>query len=397
MIPHKIQQAIAELSQHQQEPLCAYIYDLDALVRHAGFMREMLPPNCELFYAAKANPEAPILKALMPIVHGFEAASGGELSWLREQLPQQTLIFGGPGKLDSELTKAIELDVELLHVESRYEIERLQNIALARNTQVNILLRMNIAIGEIGQTKLSMGGRPTPFGIEQSQLEAALEQLQRCPNLKLKGFHFHLMSHQLDRDNHLKLMALYFDTFNRWKKQYGLAVDHLNVGGGIGINYAKPEEKFNWQSFCEDLQQLIDSHNMRNTTIRFECGRFITAECGYYVMEVLDIKQSYGETFAVARGGTHHFRTPAAQSHSHPFEILHRQTNDNTLKPSVTDSKVTIVGQLCTPKDVLAAQQPIKQLSVGDYIVFTHAGAYAWNISHQNFLMHQKPVMHYVD
>ncbi|MCY1180709.1 L-glutamyl-[BtrI acyl-carrier protein] decarboxylase [compost metagenome] len=105
-------------------------------------------------------------------------------------------------------------------------------------------------------------------------------------------------------------------------------------------------------------------------------------------MQVLDIKRNHGQYFAVARGGTHHFRTPAAQGHDHPFVVLRGER-----AADLQDQAVTLVGQLCTPKDVLARQHPVNELAVGDLLVFTHAGAYAWNISHQRFLMHEPPEM----
>ncbi|WP_448568678.1 type III PLP-dependent enzyme [Thalassotalea ganghwensis] len=390
-----IEHALKQLSRQTNEPLCAYIYDLNALAQHAQAMVDALPENCQLFYAAKANAEAPILATLKSIVHGFEAASGGELSWLCEQLPDETLIFGGPGKLDSELRQAINDGVEFIHVESLYELQRLQNIAEELNVRVCILLRMNIALGGIETTKLTMGGKATPFGLDESQLDKALTIIQQCPNVKLEGFHFHLMSHQLCLNNHLKLMALYFDTFQRWQKKYHLALNHLNVGGGIGVNYTDVNDVFDWPRFCHELKKLINEKGVNSLKVRFECGRYISAACGYYCMEVLDIKKNHGENFVIAKGGTHHFRTPAAQGHSHPFTLF--KTNKRLANsPSLKDCEVTIVGQLCTPKDVLAKGQWIDSISVGDYVVFNHAGAYAWNISHQNFLMHQKPDFLYV-
>lgn len=111
-------------------------------------------------------------------------------------------------------------------------------------------------------------------------------------------------------------------------------------------------------------------------------------------MEVLDIKQNLGENFVIARGGTHHFRTPAAQSHDHPFVILKSEQHHEISHP-IQHARATFVGQLCTPKDVLARNQHVAHVDIGDYVVFTLAGAYAWNISHQNFLMHEPPIFHY--
>lgn len=391
-----IQEALRKLSSETHEPLCAYVYDLNALAAHARQMVNVLPKNCELYYAAKANAEAPVLETLKPIVHGFEAASGGELAWLRGQLPTDRIIFGGPGKLDSELRQAIQYNTELIHVESLYELQRLQDIAVQMNATVDILLRMNIAVDGVEATRLAMGGKPSPFGLSEDQLSDALCVVNRSTHLNLKGFHFHLMSHQLCRHNHLKLMAHYFDTFKRWQVNYQLSVSHLNVGGGVGVNYLDASSPFDWKAFCNDLDALIDEKNMAGVQIRFECGRYVTAACGYYCMEVLDIKHSYGECFIVAKGGTHHFRTPAAQNHSHPFSVYpanHLRGN----APNVTNERVTIVGQLCTPKDILAKQEKVETVNVGDYIVFKLAGAYAWNISHQNFLMHEKPAFVYAN
>ena len=166
----------------------------------------------------------------------------------------------------------------------------------------------------------------------------------------------------------------------------------LNVGGGMGINYQDVTQSFDWARFCRGLKALIDEYGMGATRIRFEIGRFISAACGYYVMQVLDIKSSHGEFFAIARGGTHHFRTPAAQGHDHPFRVVR-----GTKPAQISDRSVTLVGQLCTPKDVLARQQPVAQLAIGDLLVFTLAGAYAWNISHQNFLMHEPPLKVFIE
>ena len=393
-LPEQIKSEVLLLAKQQTEPLCAYLYDLNALEQHIKQMRHVLPQNVELFYAAKANPSAPVLKTLAPYVDGFEAASGGELSHLHQQQLNTPLLFGGPGKMPSELAQAIELDVEAIHVESLTELQRIGSLTETLKRPASIFLRMNIDIGDITLSKLAMGGKPTPFGLDETELNNALTLLRDYPQVKLKGFHFHLMSHQLDVDRHLALMQRYFQVVKAWQAKFELGELMINLGGGMGINYRNPEQHFPWMEFCDKLEFLIAKEQIQGWKLRFECGRYISAPCGYYVMEVLDIKQNLGEKFIIARGGTHHFRTPAAQSHDHPFTIV-----ENKLPPAVSQpihhEKATLVGQLCTPKDVLARNQHIEQIDIGDYVVFTLAGAYAWNISHQNFLMHEPPVFHY--
>ncbi|WP_010453817.1 type III PLP-dependent enzyme [Vibrio rotiferianus] len=393
-LPEQIKSEVLLLAKQQTEPLCAYLYDLNALEQHIKQMRHVLPQNVELFYAAKANPSAPVLKTLAPYVDGFEAASGGELSHLHQQQLNKPLIFGGPGKMPSELAQAIELDVEAIHVESLTELQRIGSLTETLKRPASIFLRMNIDIGDITLSKLAMGGKPTPFGLDETELNNALTLLRDYPQVKLKGFHFHLMSHQLDVDRHLALMQRYFQVVKAWQAKFELGELMINLGGGMGINYRNPEQHFPWMEFCDKLEFLIAKEQIQGWKLRFECGRYISAPCGYYVMEVLDIKQNLGEKFIIAHGGTHHFRTPAAQSHDHPFTIV-----ENKLPPTISQpihhEKATLVGQLCTPKDVLARNQHIEQIDIGDYVVFTLAGAYAWNISHQNFLMHEPPVFHY--
>ena len=389
-----VKTTLSQLQQQRSKPFCGYVYDLAALRRHIADMKAALPSDCELFYAAKANPDPAILQTLKPYVDGFEAASGGELDWLLQHCPQHRLIFGGPGKLPAELVLAVDKQIETLHVESLTELQRLIGIVNQRQTPMQIMLRMNISLGGLPTTRLTMGGRPTPFGLDESELPQALNMIETSPLLQLQGFHFHLMSHQLNVDVQLALIELYLRSVKKWCDVFAIDVAMINVGGGLGINYLSPSQPFDWQSFCRQLPTVISRQQAENFRLRFECGRYITAACGYYVMEVLDIKHNHGEWFAIGHGGTHHFRTPAAQSHDHPFSILRRQHNDAA---NIVDKKVTMVGQLCTPKDVLARQQHIDALAIGDWIVFSLAGAYAWNISHQNFLMHDAPEMIYLD
>ncbi|MGI9886672.1 type III PLP-dependent enzyme [Vibrio chagasii] len=394
LLPSHIEQEIKQLANQQNQPLCAYLYDLNALEQHIKQMRHVLPKNVELFYAAKANPSAPILRTLAPYVDGFEAASGGELSHLQQQLLNKPLIFGGPGKMPSELEQAIQLDVDAIHVESITELQRIGALTKKLNRPASIFLRMNIDIGDITLSKLAMGGKPTPFGFDEAELDNAIMHLRDFPLIELKGFHFHLMSHQLDVGRHLALVQRYFQVVKQWKEQYSLEDLIINLGGGMGINYQDPSRHFPWIEFCDKLEFLIAKEHMQDWTLRFECGRYISAPCGYYVMEVLDIKQNLGENFVIARGGTHHFRTPAAQSHDHPFAVIHNNQH-STISNPIHHTTANLVGQLCTPKDVLARNQSIEYIDIGDYLVFTLAGAYAWNISHQNFLMHEPPIFHY--
>ncbi|MFP5393604.1 MAG: type III PLP-dependent enzyme [Gammaproteobacteria bacterium] len=373
------------------EPLCAYLYDLPALARHARAVRAGLPPQCDFFYAIKANSDLPVLQALAPIVDGFEASSGGEIAWLRQHFPHVPVIFSGPGKLDAELELAVRQGVTV-HVESLHELERLATLASQAAAPVGVLLRVNLPLAEAATTSLVMGGKPTQFGIAVEHLPACLDRLRCSPQLALRGFHFHLLSHQLDADRHVQLLGVYLRQARQWCREYGLAIDHVNVGGGIGVNYREPQQQFDFARFCMGLERLLQDRQEPAPRLRFELGRFVSAFCGYYATEVIDIKDAGGRAFAVVRGGTHHFRTPYAQGHSHPFRVLpvERWTRPYG-RPAIEARPVTITGQLCTPKDVLASDAMVERLRVGDLLLFPYAGAYAWHISHHDFLRHPHP------
>ena len=389
--------SIRAVQAQSDEPLCAYVYDLEGLHQHAARVVASLPAGCELFYAIKANSELPILQTLAPLVHGFEVSSGGELTWVREHFPDVPVIFSGPGKLDGELQSALDHHVDCLHVESLHELQRLAEIAARVGKAPAVLLRINLALDNLAETSLMMGGKPTPFGIPAPQLQECLAWLRSHPGIRLRGFHFHLLSHQLDARAHLQLLAGYLDQERQWCRQYQLSIDHINVGGGIGVNYRQPDQQFNWTDFSRGLSALLNENSLSEVGIRFELGRYITAACGYYAMQIIDVKRSYGKTFLIGRGGSHHFRTPYAQGHSHPFHVLPVHAWPYAFeRPAAANEKVSVVGQLCTPKDLLAFGAPVEIARCNDLLVFPYAGAYAWHISHHDFLRHPHPMQWYL-
>lgn len=390
-LPETVKAAIWRLSKTAKDPLSAFVYDLPALQSHIQYMIEALPPRVELFYAIKANSDRAILNTLAPWVHGFEISSGGEIE--RLQACEQTLpfIFSGPGKLDSELTAALENNVTAIHIESLQEIVRLQSIASRLQRVQTVFLRINPSLPEQFSSRLTMAGRATPFGVDEKDIGDAIRAIEAAPNLSLQGFHVHAMSHQGSLDKHKALIAFYLA---RWQEWRGLAqrpenITHMNVGGGIGVNYMQSRQ-FDWPAFCEGLDGLLKS-TPNAPVLRFEPGRFISAFCGYYVMQVLDKKHSHGEAFLIARGGTHQFRLPVAQGHDHP--VIHLPIKE---KRPVQKQTWTLVGQLCTPKDVLSRDVALTHCEVGDLLVLPLAGAYGYNISHVDFLCHPRPNICYL-
>ncbi|MBQ0982419.1 alanine racemase [Micromonospora sp. M61] len=356
-----------------------YVHDLDALATQARAIRAALPQPVELLYAVKANPDPGVLRTLAPAVDGFEAASRGELRRLAEVLPgRPPAAYAGPGKTDADLAAALAAGVHRIHVESPAELRRLGALAAASGTSAQVLLRVNLPVEAPGAS-LVMGGGPSPFGMDPAD---AVECARRPPTgIHVRGIHAHLAS-GLDAP----LAGAVAAAVVEWAvTEVGAA--EVDVGGGMAVDYTDPAARFDWVSYGRALADVLDAHP--GVRLRIEPGRSVTAYCGAYLTEVIDVKRSYGEWFVVVAGGTHHLRTPAAKGHAQPFRVHRRRGVDGV---RTDGGPVTVVGQLCTPKDVLSRSATAGPIGVGDVLAFAMAGAYAWNISHRDFLLHEPPL-----
>ncbi len=376
-------------------PVCAYYYDLDFLSGYVQKLVESVPERVRFYYAIKANSDQPILRCLSSYIYGFEVASIGEVIKCREAMPNLPIAFGGPGKTEVELEGALCENVELYHIESRLQLERLNVLARKHGCKADILLRVNPRI-ELPEAKLQMSGRPTQFGIDQFEIDSILASISDYEHIQCIGFHFHAISNSLDAHNHLQLVESYLDMCEVWQRTYDLNIKLINVGGGIGIDYTDKNLPFGWHTYCEGLKKLIASRSSLSCDLAMECGRLVTAECGVYLSEVTDIKNNHDQYFAVLRGGSHHFRLPSSWQHDHPFHVISIDRWTWPFKrPGITDQSVTFCGELCTPKDVLS-KSVVECLQVGDVVVFEKAGAYGWHISHHDFLSHPHPERYYL-
>nr|WP_263327342.1 type III PLP-dependent enzyme [Neobacillus sp. Marseille-Q6967] len=392
-----IEKIVKSLKKEREKPFCAYLYDLPALRQHVGHLIHTLPSECRLFYAIKANSDHTLLKTLAPLVHGFEVASLGEIEKVRAVDQNIPILFGGPGKTAEEMEGAINHGVSLFHVESVHELKLLNHIAGQKGTHTDILLRVNLR-HSVPNAKLKMAGVPTQFGMDEADIPAAIELTVGLSNVRLRGFHFHAMSNNLESNAHAVFVDRCFETAKRWGDEWNLEISYLNVGGGFGINYLDIEDQFNWDDFTNRLEKILEKHRDVNWMILFESGRYITSSSGYYAVEVLDIKQNHGQTFCVVRGGSHHLRLPAAWKQSHPFTIIPIEKWVYPFeRPTVNETPITVAGELCTPNDILARTIPVSSLRVGDILLFSYAGAYGWAISHHDFLSHPHPEQLYLD
>ncbi len=373
-------------------PRCAYVYDRGALSTAAEAVRAVLPAGVGLLYAVKANGHADVLAGLAGSVDGFEVASGGELALARIARAgvgaATEIVFSGPAKTDVELAAAVEAEATV-HVESLLELRRLAVASEAAGMRARVALRVNRADATLPGTH-QMTGHPTPFGIDEAQLGEAVELARGLPSVRLIGFHLHAVSNNLDAAAHARFVGEAIRWSTAAAAKQAISLEYLNVGGGFGIDYTGGA-RFDLGALGRGLADAVAALP-GGTRLVFELGRFLTADAGWYAAEVLDLKHTHGRWFAVLRGGTHHFRLPAAWGYSHPFTVVPVEEWARPYeRPVVADVPVDVVGELCTPRDVLARNQLVGRLRVGDLLVFGRAGAYGWDISHHEFLRHESP------
>jgi diaminopimelate decarboxylase len=324
-------------------------------------------------------------------VDGFEVSSAGELGHVRQVAPTARLALGGPAWPPADLALAVSLGVDRVHVESLHQLRLLAAVAAGHGV-VDVLLRVNLPVAVAGAA-LAMGGGPTAFGMDGPALEACTRAVAALPQLRLRGLHAHLAS-GLDAGALLDVAREVVAYARAWRIRHGLAAAEINLGGGMRVDYDAHGAAFDWAAFGSGLSALAGE----DEDLRVEPGRALTAYCGWYLARVLDVKRTHGEAFAVVEGGTHHLRTPAARGHDQPFAVVPVDSWPwPWSRPEAAAEPVTVAGQLCTPRDVLASRVRLDRLRAGDAVAFALAGAYAWNISHHEFLMHRPPAFHYLD
>ncbi len=348
---------------------CAYVYDTAALRARTAVVRQSLPVPASLLYAVKANGHTEVLAVLARACDGLEVASGGELA-LALRAGARRIVFGGPAKTDVELAAALDAGAQI-NAESIHELHRIAHL----RPGAEVVLRVN-RIGRALTGSHTMTGAPTPFGVD----EVAVPEALAVPGVRIIGFHLHAVSNNLDGEAH----AAFVREALRWSLTQGIDVKVVNVGGGFGVDYLSDASI--------DLTPLRGIDVPPGVDLIFEPGRFLAADAGWYAARVLDVKTTHGRTFAVLRGGTHHFRLPAAWGYDHPFTVVPDDRWPHPYpRPGATDTTVDAVGELCTPRDVLCRGRHVDRVHAGDLLVFGRAGAYGWDISHHDFLRHDPP------
>lgn len=364
-----------------------FVYDPAIVAQKIAAFRAAFP-GIDLHYAIKANPFAPLLAAIAPLVDGLDVASAGELAKAGAVKPAATISFAGPGKRDAELEAAI-IAGATLNVESEGEARR----ALAIGTRVGrtpqLAIRVNPDI-ELKGSGMKMGGRPSPFGVD-SERAAALVRVIVGAGAEWRGFHIFAGSQALDTEALVETQAATLALAERLSDQAGHVPPLVNLGGGFGIPYFPGDAPVAIDRIGAALAERLAASPLTADGTRYaiELGRWLVGECGVYLTRIVDRKESRGETFLVVDGGMHHQLAASGNfgtvvRRNYPVAIAHR------LGEPASDT-VSVVGCLCTPLDRLADRVALPPAQVGDVVAIFLAGAYGATASPAAFLGHPAP------
>jgi 2-[(L-alanin-3-ylcarbamoyl)methyl]-2-hydroxybutanedioate decarboxylase len=274
----------------------------------------------------------------------------------------------------------------VVHAESVLELRRISAAAAVRGEQVAVALRVNPARTQL-QGALAMGGRPSPFGLAEPDVPAALEVARSLPGLDVVGFHVHAVCGNRDAAAHARYVAWCLEFASATAAAHGVELRWVDVGGGLGVDY-DGAGALDLDLFGAALAELRPPAGVE---VVFEPGRWIAADCGWYVAEVVDCKTSYGRAYAVVRGGINGFALPPTEDFPFPVAVLPVEDWPEGLERPELRGEITVAGELCTPEDVLVRDVRVSRVRAGDLLVFPRAGAYGWEFSLQQFLGHPAP------
>ncbi|MEM8932291.1 MAG: hypothetical protein AAGE94_14005 [Acidobacteriota bacterium] len=349
-------------------------------------LRAALPTRVRLAYAVKANPLPELLGAFADLGASFDVASAGELGRLRAlDVPADRLFFTGPAKRDVEVFDAVRLGVRL-QAEGFEDLQRAD--AAARELgldEVAVNLRVQpLGVDEAGHAGGSIlgGSGPTAFGIDEEDLPAVLDAAARLDRLRVRGLHGFAASNERDADRLLAHHERMFAIGHRMQVEHGLALEQIDLGGGLGVPYAAEQAPLDLDRFGRGLAALIDREAWFGGEVILEPGRFLAAPCGVYLTRVVRIKESRGERFALLDGGIHHLIRPVLTGE--PFPIRCVEPKLDARGPAVAH---TLAGPLCTALDRLGRVE-LPPLRRGDLLALGQVGAYGATEALTHFLDH---------
>jgi diaminopimelate decarboxylase len=346
-----------------------YCYSTATLTRHykvfAGAFADVPALVC---YAMKANSNQAVIKTLAKLGAGADVVSLGELRRAQEAgVPADKIMFSGVGKTAAELAAAVDAGILCVNVESEPELELLSAIAASKGRRANISLRVNPDVDAKTHAKIATGRSENKFGIPISRARDVYARAAKLDGVKVTGVDMHIGSQITVLQPFDDAFALLSD-FVRTLRADGHAIDHVDLGGGLGIPYRDDNEPPPHPEQYADVVKRVTRE--LDCTLVFEPGRLLVGNAGILVARVIYVKRGEARTFVIVDAAMNDLIRPTL------YEAHHEIRPVREAPAGAPRNRVDVVGPVCESGDFLAQNRPLPELGAGDLVAVMTAGAY---------------------
>lgn len=359
--------SVAEIAAQVGSPF--YVYSAATLTRHFQLFEEALNwADHTICFAMKSNSNQAILKLLGDLGAGMDVVSGGEYARAKAAgVAGEKIVFSGVGKTRAEMRRALEGGIRQFNVESEPEMEVLSEVAASMGSVAPITVRVNPDVDARTHEKISTGKKGDKFGIPISRATEVYARAAALPGLKVAGIDVHIGS-QLTELEPFETAYLKVADLTRQLRAEGHEITRLDLGGGLGIPYARSNEA---PPLPIEYGQLIQrTVGDLGCEIEIEPGRLISGNAGIMVAGVIYVKDGDGTNFLILDGAMNDLVRPAMYGAWHDIIPVVEAA------PGVEKHPYDIVGPVCESGDTFAKGRPMPPLSPGDLVAFRSAGAY---------------------
>ena len=363
---------LGALAQQHGTPL--FVYSKAAMLAALGaYQRGFAGRHAQICYAMKANSTLAVLQVFAQAGCGFDIVSAGELARVQAAGGDMAkVIFSGVGKTRAEMRQALAAGIGCFNVESEAEIEVLNAVALEMQMRAPISIRVNPNVDPKTHPYISTGLKGNKFGIAHEHTLAVYQHAATLPGLKIVGIDCHIGSQITDATPYLDAMDRMLDLVQSIEAS-GIAIEHIDFGGGLGINYqgdAPPEADALWAQ----LLAKLDARGFGQRKLMIEPGRSLVGNAGVCVTEVLFMKPGEQKNFCIVDAAMNDLPRPAMYQAFHAIVPL-----DAT--PKTTPSVVCdVVGPVCESGDWIGRDRSL-QVEAGDQVAVMSAGAYCMSMA----------------
>lgn len=347
-----------------------YVYSYRTLERHYRAYADAFKDFPHIIcYAAKANSNGAILRALGRLGSGADVVSAGELyRVLKAGIPARKIVYAGVGKTDEEITYAIKKGILMFNIESDQELFRINELAGSLSRRAPIALRINPDIDPETHPYISTGLKKNKFGIPIEDALQYYREAKRMKNIRIMGVHKHIGS-QITQVrpfvDALERVLVLVDSLTA----EGIDIRYLDLGGGLGIRYNE-EDPPHPREFARALKKLL---RKRTFTIILEPGRSIVGNAGILLTKVLYTKKGVDREFLIVDAGMNDLMRPTLYDAYHHIIPVQKRRRRKTV--------ADVVGPICESGDFLARQREMPAVRQGEYLAVMSAGAYGFSMS----------------